>query len=389
MAKFNIEEEVVSYLQDLIRNPGLGGDLEKVANANAKRMRDLGFEKVWIDEAGNSIGMRRGSKPGPKLVFDAHMDTVEVGDRAAWNHEPFGGEISEGKIWGRGAIDDKGSLAAFTVALAAIPYEDLCGEVYAVGSVGEEPLEGAALDYVLDAVKPDGVIIGEPTDSRLATGHKGRSRVIFSVQGKSCHSSSPEAGDNAIDKAVETIRRVRQIAPVEDVLLGKSVMEPIQIISSPFPSASTVPYACQVVFDRRTVRGETMNTVMELHKKALEGLRDISIDFEEVTVPSFTGIDITAWDFHPAWAIEPDSKWVQLALEGMKAAGLSTETYGAQFCSNGSTSAGERNIPTIMFGPGSVLLAHKVDEYCEVDELIRSVYGYMEITKALGAKVLG
>lgn len=388
MPNINIEREVVSYLQELICNPGIGGDLEKVANVNAQRMRNLGFDKVWIDKAGNSIGMRRGSKPGPKLVFDAHMDTVEVGDRAAWNHEPFGGEISDDKIWGRGAIDDKGSLAAFSVALAAIPHEDLCGEVYAVGSVGEEPLEGAALDYVLDAIKPDGVIIGEPTDNRLATGHKGRSRVIFSVQGKSCHSSSPEAGDNAIDKAVEIIRRVRQIAPVEDALLGKSVMEPIQIISSPFPSASTVPYACQIVFDRRTVRGETMDTVLALHKKALEGLSGISIEFEEVTVPSFTGLNITAWDFHPAWAIEPDSKWVQLALEGMKTAGIPPVTYGAQFCSNGSTSAGERNIPTIMFGPGSVLLAHKVDEYCEIKELVQAVYGYIEITKALGARVL-
>jgi putative selenium metabolism hydrolase len=380
----NIEQEVVRFLQDLVHARGIGGELADVADVAVRRMHSLGFDKVWQDEVGNVIGMRRGNKPGPRLVFDAHMDTVEVGDRTAWKHDPFGGELSEGKIWGRGAIDDKGSLAAFTVALASMPREAIFGEVYAVGTVGEEQLEGAALDYVLDAIKPDGVIIGEPTDCRLGIGHKGRARVNLNLHGVACHSSSPEVGVNAIDKAMEAIRRVRQIAPVEDSLLGCSVMEPIQIISSPFPSASTIPYACQVVFDRRMVRGETRQTVIELHRKALNGLDDCTIDFEEVEISSYTGKTIKNLDFHPAWAIEPDSQWVQLSLKGMKAAGIPEVYYGTPYCTNGSGSAGERGIPTILFGPGSVLLAHMTDEYSEVADLVRSVYGYMEIARSLG-----
>lgn len=380
----NVEDEVVNYLQELIRTMGIAGDLAAVADVATRRMRALGFDEVWQDDVGNTIGVRRGSKPGPKLVFDAHMDTVEVGDRTAWKHDPFSGELSEGKIWGRGAIDDKGSLAAFTVALASLPSEDIAGEVYAVGSVGEELLEGGALDYVLDAIKPDGVIIGEPTDSRLGIGHKGRTRVVFSLHGKSAHSSSPEVGDNAIDKGVEAVKRVRQIAPVEDALLGRSVMEPIQIISGPFPSASTIPYACQVVFDRRMVRGETKESVLNLHRDALSGINGCSIDFEEVSFLSYTGKTIKNLDFHPAWAMDPDSQWVQLGLAGMKAAGIPAVHYGTPYCTNGSSSAGERGIPTILFGPGSVLLAHVTDEYADVDELVRSVYGYMEIAKSLG-----
>lgn len=385
MSSTDLQQEVIAYLQDLIRIPGFGGDVADVANAHARWMHALGFDKVWIDEIGNAIGLIRGRKPGPRLVFDAHTDTVEIGNRADWNHDPLGGEISSGKIWGRGAIDDKGSLVAFTVALASLPREELCGEVYAVGSVGEESLEGAALNYVLDAIHPDGVIIGEPTDCKLAIGHKGRLRVVFDVQGKACHSSSPEVGENAIDKAVEVIRRVRRIDALEDPFLGKSVMEPIQIKSDPYPSASTIPGNCQIVFDRRTVRGETMQTVLDLHRKALEGLQGVSIDFEEIAFKSFTGKAITGRDFHPAWVNDPDSQWVKLALEGMKAAGIPAITYGAPFCSNGATSAGERGIPTLMFGPGSVLLAHKTDEYCTVEELLRAVKGYQEITRALGS----
>jgi putative selenium metabolism hydrolase len=380
----NIEQEVVRFLQDLIHARGIDGELADVAGAAVSRMSSLGYDKVWQDEVGNVIGMRRGNKPGPKLVFDAHMDTVEVGDRAAWKHDPFGGDLQDGKIWGRGAIDDKGSLAAFTVALASIPREDLFGEVYAVGSVGEEQLEGAALEHVLDAIKPDCVIIGEPTDCRLGIGHKGRARVNLSLQGTACHSSTPEVGENAIDKAVEAIKRVRQIAPVEDPLLGHSVMEPIQIISSPYPSSSTIPYLCKVVFDRRMVRGETKETVLALHRNALQGMNGWSVDLEEVSLPTYTGKTISNLDFHPAWAIDPDTQWVQLGLKGMKTAGFPQVYYGTQYCTNGSTSAGKHGIPTIMFGPGSVLSAHVTDEYVEVPELVHSVYGYIEIAKSLG-----
>ena len=194
----DIEREVVEFLQGLVRAPGLAGDLEAVGDVALQKMQALGFDDVWRDDVGNVIGRRVGSKPGPKLVFDAHMDTVEVGDRDAWVHDPFGGEVADRKLWGRGSTDDKGSLAAFTVALAALPRDSFLGELYAVGTVGEELLEGAALESVLDAVKPDGVVIGEPTDCRLGIGHKGRCQVIFSVKGKSAHSSSPEVGENAI-----------------------------------------------------------------------------------------------------------------------------------------------------------------------------------------------
>jgi len=379
----DIENEVVEYLQELVRAPGLAGDLEAVADVALNKMRALGFDDVWRDEVGNVIGRRVGSKPGPKLVFDAHMDTVEVGDRDAWVHDPFGGEVVDGKLWGRGSTDDRGSLAAFTIALAALQRDSFSGEVYAVGTVGEELLEGAALESVLDAVQPDGVVIGEPTDCRLGIGHKGRCRVIFSVKGKSAHSSSPEVGENAIEKAVEVIRRVRQIPLVEDPLLGRSVMEPIHISSKPNPSFSTIPYECQVIFDRRMVRGETRETVLEIHRKALDDLTGWDVDYDELSFDCYTGVHITRKDFHPAWAVEPDSDWVRLSLEGLEGAGIPPITYGTPYCTNGSGSAGERGIPTIVFGPGSVLVAHVTDEYIEIPELVRSVSGFMGIAQRL------
>ena len=379
----DIEREVVEFLQELVRAPGLAGDLEAVADVALNKMRALGFDDVWRDEVGNVIAKRVGSRPGPKIIFDAHMDTVEVGDRKSWVHDPFGGEVFENKIWGRGATDDKGSLAAFTVGLAALPRDSFAGEIYAVGTLGEELLEGAAFESILDVIEPDGVVIGEPTDCRIGIGHKGRCRVVFSAEGKSAHSSSPEVGENAIDKAVEIIRRVRQIPPVKDPLLGNSVMEPIHINSLPSPSISTIPYSCQVIFDRRMVRGETQETVLEIHRKALEGLTGWSVEYDELSFDCYTGKKISRKDFHPAWAMEPDSDWVELGLEGLKKAGLSQTTYGTPYCTNGSGSAGERNIPTLVFGPGSVHVAHVTDEYIEIPELTRSIKGFMGIAQTL------
>ncbi len=379
----DIEHEVIKYLEELVKAQGLAGDLKEVSDVALNKLRDLGFDEVWRDEFGNTIGKRVGYKPGRKVVFDAHMDTVEVGDLKAWKYQPFGAEIENNKIWGRGTADDKGSLAAFTIAIAALPKESFTGELYAVGTVGEELLEGAALETVLEAIEPDVVVIGEPTDCRLGIGHKGRCRVIFTAEGKSCHSSSPEVGENAIEKGVEILKRVRQIPLIEDALLGKSVMEPIQITSSPMPCISTIPYECQIIFDRRMVRGETQESVLEIHKKALEGLEGWSIDYDELSFDCYTGENITRKDFHPAWALEDDSNWVLLATDGLKKEGLYRDTYGTPYCTNGSTSAGERGIPTIVYGPGSVLVAHVTDEYLELPELFHSVKGFMAIAKAL------
>lgn len=383
MVMMDIEREVVEFLQDLVGAPGLAGDLEAVGVVTMQKMRALGFDDIWRDEVGNIIGRRRGAKSGPKIVFDAHMDVVDEGNREAWAHDPFGGEVIGGKLWGRGSTDDKGSLAAFSVALANLPRDSFAGEVYAVGTVGEEILEGAALETVLDAIQPDAIVVGEPTDCRLGIGHKGRCRVVFSIKGKSGHSSSPEVGDNAIDKAVEAIRCVRQIPSVEDPLLGKSVMEPIQISSSPMPSFSTIPYDCKVIFDRRMVRGETRETVLELHRNALAGLAGCSVSYDEQSIHCYTGKNLTREDFHPAWAMEPDSKWVRLSLDGLINAGIPPVIYGTPYCTNGSSSAGERGIPTIVFGPGSVLVAHTTDEYIDIPELVRSVKGYMGIAQSL------
>ena len=128
----------------------------------------------------------------------------------------------------------------------------------------------------------------------------------------------------------------------------------------------------------------SIESVLTLHQSALQGMDGSTIHIPEVTVECYTGKKIVRQDFHPAWSVDPDSEWVRLALEGLKSAGIPPITYGTPYCTNGSGSAGERGLPTLVFGPCSVHLAHVTDEHAEVAELLRSVQGYMGLAQALG-----
>ncbi|HZW03232.1 MAG TPA: M20/M25/M40 family metallo-hydrolase, partial [Anaerolineaceae bacterium] len=186
------QRAAVSLLQQLVRQPSLSGQEGGVIAVAAEAMQSLGFDEVWQDAAGNLVGALYGKLPGKKVLFDAHVDVVAVTTPEAWVHSPFSGELDGGRVWGRGAADNKGSLAAMIVGLAGVAREKLSGTVYVVGSVGEEKHEGTGLGQVVEAVQPDWVVVGEPTECRLGYCQRGRARLTFRVSGLAGHSSADD-----------------------------------------------------------------------------------------------------------------------------------------------------------------------------------------------------
>lgn len=380
----DVEQEGIAFLQQLVRVPSLGGNLSAIADVVEEKMRALDFDTVWRDPVGNVIAGKQGHAPGPRLLFDAHMDVVQTGSPENWQRPPFSGEISAGRLWGRGATDTKASLAGMVVGLGRLPRQSFRGTLFVTGSLEEETLEGAALSSVLDEVRPDGVVVGEPTDCRLAIGHKGRCRLVFTFEGRSAHTSSPEQGENAIRKMALAARRFEEVPLPSDPLLGNGVMEPIIVTSSPNPNASTIPDLCRLIYDRRLVRGEDRDSTLAMYRTALADLSGWSVDYEELEIISYTGWTYRTPDFHPAWAAEPESEWVRLALEGLQQAGLPPAAYTAPYCTNATVSAGERGIPSVVFGPSSITLAHITDEYIELEELRRGLRGFVGLAQSLG-----
>ena len=137
-----MDHEVVAFLQELVQIPSLTGELSEIADLVERKMQALDFDEVWRDEVGNVIARKQGHAPGVSLLFDAHMDVVQIGDLGRWHHSPFGAEISDDRLWGRGATDTKASLAGMIVGLGRMPRESFSGTVYVTGSLEEEIIEG-------------------------------------------------------------------------------------------------------------------------------------------------------------------------------------------------------------------------------------------------------
>jgi putative selenium metabolism hydrolase len=380
--------QVIDLCRDLVRAPSLAGR-EANAAAQAERwMRLLGYDEVFVDEYGSVVGTIRGlAGDEPRLHFDGHLDTVPATARDDWIHDPFAAELVDGRIYGRGATDMKGPLAAMICAAAFAPRERLRGTLTVSASVGEEELEGPALNHILHARPADMVIIGESTLLAAGIGQKGRAGIRITTTGRPAHSSVPQQGDNAVYRMLEATARLRAVTPPEDALLGPGIMELVEIVSSPFPGTSIVPDRCTVRWDRRLVRGETRESVLAGVRAALAGLAKVEAGYLDVTMPCYTGATLRSDDFHPAWEIAPSHPLTQAALASAAAAGLKARTCPVAYCTNGSGSAGERGIPSLVIGPGDPALLHVVDEHITVEQLALGVAVYMGMIARLVGSV--
>lgn len=376
--------QLITLCQELVRAQSMAGHEQAAAQVAERWMRNLGYDEVWVDAYGSVVGRRHGTGPGSNLHFDGHLDTVPATTPEQWTHDPYDGKLHAGRIWGRGTSDMKGPDAAMICAGAFLPRESFAGTITVSASIGEEELEGPALVAILQQHPADMVVIGESSELRIGIGQKGRAGISVRTHGRAAHSSRPEEGINAVYRMLEAVARIRQVPTPQDDLLGPGLNELVEIVSSPYPGTSIVPDSCRVRFDRRLVRGETRDNVLAPLHEALDGLEGVEVDYLHVSLPCYTGATLVSDDFHPAWETPRDTPLVRAAEAAMNRVGLPVEYFTARYCSNGSASAGEMNIPTLILGPSSPALAHIVDEYIEVEELVRGAEVYM----ALAAEVL-
>lgn len=376
---------VIDCCRDLVRAESLAGREADAAAVAERWMRQLGYDQVYVDEYGSVVGRILGPEPGPRLHFDGHLDTVPATALEHWQHAPFAADLAGDQIWGRGATDMKGPLAAMICAAAFVPRERLRGTLTVSASVAEEELEGPALNAILARHGADAVIIGESTLLGVCTGHKGRAGIRVTSFGRPAHSSVPHAGDNAVYHMVEAIARLRAITPPADPSLGAGVMELVEIVSSPYPGTSIVPDRCAARWDRRLVRGETPESVLAGIRAALDGLEQVQVEYLDVTVPCYTGAQLRGSDFHPAWQIAPDSPLARAALASVAAVLGEPRTTTVQYCTNGSGSAGELGIPTIVLGPGDPALLHVIDEHISLEQLLQGVAVYQALIERVAS----
>lgn len=358
--------DAVAFCRELVRIPSLSGAEGEVMAAVQRRMAALGYDEVRQDGFGNTVGVLRGAKPGPRLLVDVHADTVAVTSPGEWKHDPYGAELVNGRIYGRGACDIKGGLAAAVVGLGALPREQFAGEIYVAVTTAEEMIEGAATRAVAEQVRPDFCVVVEPTGLAVGRAQKGRAGVRLRTRGVSAHTSRAELGSNAVYAMLPAIEAVRRLPALQDDLLGPGVIELVEIISEPFPGNSIVPDGCRVRFDCRLVRGETPDSLLQRFREAVG--EQAEVDLWPVSLSLFTGQVLEHRDFHTAWSLPEEHLLVQRTQAALRSVGQPGALFAAPYCCNASAVAA-LGIPTIILGPGDIGRAHAVDEWVGAGEV--------------------
>ena len=376
-------DAIITFLREIVAIPSMDSQIGPVGQRVQDEMTKLGFDAVWFDSMGNTVG-RIGN--GPRvLLYDSHIDTVGIGDPDEWEWDPFLGKTENGRFYARGTCDEKGSTPGMIYGLALAHRMGLLEgfTAYYFGNM-EEWCDGIACHALVEheGIRPDFVVIGEPTKMQVYRGHKGRVEMKIVAKGKSAHAASNHVGDNAIYKVLPVIEGISNLEPElgDDPFLGhgKITVTDMEIDT---PSINAVPAQATVYVDRRVTFGETaegaIQQVAELIPERYRENGDISVEMLYYDEPSYTGFVFPVEKYFPAWALEPRHPLVQAGLEAAQMIGLPTHDAGKwNFSTNGIYWAGKAGIPSIGFGPGEEETAHTVMDSVLLDDVVKATEFY-------------
>ncbi len=375
-------EEILRFFREIVAIPSMDSQIREVGERIGQEMRKLGFDEVRFDKMGNLLG-RIGN--GPRImVYDSHIDTVGIGDPKAWPWDPFAGKVENGILYARGACDEKGSTPGMVYGLAIARDLGLLEgwTVYYFGNM-EEWCDGLAPNVFVEVdpkVRPDFVVIGEPTRMHVYRGHKGRIELKVTASGRSAHAASHYLGENALYKMLPVIAGVRELdaylATHEFLGKGTIVVTDAQIST---PSINAVPDRFTIFIDRRLTFGESKEEAIQQVRDLIPGYLRHQITVEELfyDTPSYTGFVFPVDKYYPAWALEESHPLVQAGQETIRQLWKVDRPTGKwNFSTNGTYWAGKAGIPSIGFGPGDETYAHRMDEQIPLDEVVDATAFY-------------
>ena len=378
------EKNMTKFLRDLIAIPGESCGEKDVISRIAEEMEMLRFDKVEIDGMGNILGYMG---TGETLIgYDAHIDTVGLGELSNWDFDPYKGYETEEEIGGRGASDQLGGIVSATYGVKIMKDLGLLSDKYTVlvtGTVQEEDCDGLCWQYIYneDKVKPEFVVITEPTNGNIYRGQRGRMEIRVEVKGISCHGSAPERGDNAIYKMADILQEIRVLNDNlhYDEFLGKGTVTVSEIFFNS-PSRCAVADMCAISLDRRLTDGETYQSALE----EVSNLPFVKKYKAEVSMykyerPSYTELVYPTDCYFPTWVIPEDAPETKAMVEAYKGMYGEPKVDKWTFSTNGVSIMGRFGIPCIGFGPGKEEEAHAPNEKTWKADLVRcaAVYAAM------------
>ena len=379
------KDDMTKFLRDLVRIPGESCGEKGHIMRIKEEMEKVGFDKVQIDPMGNILGYMGTGKT--LIGFDAHIDTVGIGNIKNWEFDPYEGFESDEEIGGRGTSDQMGGIVSAVYGAKIMKDLGLLNDKYQVlvtGTVQEEDCDGLCWQYIIheDGVRPEFVVSTEPTDGGIYRGQRGRMEIRVDVKGVSCHGSAPERGDNAIYKMADILQDIRALNENDAA------------------DTTEIKGLVKMLLDRRMTFGETWESCLD-EIRALPAVQkygdDVTVSMYEYNRPSYTDLVYPIECYFPTWVIPKDHKVTQALEEAYK--GLygeerlgNAETEGMRkarpltdkwtFSTNGVTIMGRNSIPCIGFGPGAEAQAHAPNEKTWKIDLVRCAAVYAALPTA-------
>lgn len=360
------EHSAVSLLQQLVCVPSVNPrGREEPAEA-----RIAETVAAWLTRAGlrveiqavlpgrpNVLARLPGRDRSRTLLLESHMDTVEVDGMTV---DPFGGGIRDGRLYGRGACDAKGPLAAMMLAMAELAQGPPPPMDVLLAAVMDEEHQFRGVRALVDRGGPcAAAIVGEPTELDLVIAHKGCVRFPVSTRGVACHSSTPWEGDSAILRMADLLQFIRREVEPEAAARTHPRVGPASFCVSLISGGSavnTVPATCTIHVDRRTIPGEEPRSVWEAYRDRFQAIAP-----EHVTVEDPYVLDY-------ALDTDPSEQVVGLLADAVREMGYPAAIRGVNYGTDASKLA-RAGIPSVVFGPGSIRQAHGAEEYIEVSQL--------------------
>lgn len=393
-----VTNAVVDLTRDLIRTPSLSLSERGVSDVVVRSLHESrAFDRVLSDEVGNVLGVQFGVEPGPTVLLLSHQDTVAVEAPDAWAHPPYGAVLDDGQVYGVGAADCKGGMAAQIEAAIVLRRSllPLRGNLVVAATVAEENGVGIGIRHLLRKTLPDldlvpeYAILGEPTDLGLYYGHDGWAGIDLHIEGRDLfqvvdagHAIHADLGPAPLDPAVRPAK--------ENVQVG-----PPRVLGVNGHSRAVVPVQCRIL------RGEALADVLERFRSRAAvtaratGSVGVEVELSEESQELYTGVKRTAKRLSTPWSTDPFSALPRRAHHALGAAQCRRRAGEWTLArlgmgTAGSTLVNEFHIATIGYGPGHEELAHARNEHVDLAQVHETVFGTAAIVHGLiGVPVYG
>ncbi len=379
-------DEIVRTASELIQINSQSTHEKEVAEYTINKMKELGYDEVVVDKYGSVYGTMKGTGGGSSITLNCHLDVVYESDPEKWKYPPFSGAIAEGKVWGRGASDTKGTFAVqlyipkMLKEIGMLPK----GDIIVSGVVSEEIAGFGAMMQTRDNYKlTDYVVIGEATENDIAISCRGRFACVVTITGKSCHASIPHEGKNPFDVLGPLLCELKNVELGYDPENGYSTMSPTNIISSE-QGSNIIPNQITLYIDYRQVPCDTTEIVVEKIRKVAEkcAVEGITVEVEPYYFPltTYTGVEGKGYQGEYPFGVSKDEDYIVCAKQAIEeAVGHEIKTKAWAFATDTGHYAA-KGCKCLGYSPAEIKLCHTTEDNIDIEMMKEAEIGYMALT---------